>query len=99
MADRLEMARYYRQYQETAVKCSRAKQDLDKIEKQLRITLDQEALDDLLTKKKVAQARYDELKETLADAEALAATRQPRHTIKTSREVQWFTPWGHKISK
>lgn len=99
MADRLEMARYYHQYQDAAIKCSRAKQELDKIEKLLQTMPDPDTLDDLLTKKKVAQARYDELKETLADAEALAATGQPRQTMKTSREVQWFTPWGHKISK
>ena len=99
MADRLEMARYYHRYQEAAVKCSRAKQDLDKIEKQLLAMPDPEALDDLLTKKEAAQARYDELKEALADAESLAMTGQPQQTMKTSREAQWFTPWGHKISK
>ena len=94
MADRIEMARYYRQYQEAAVKCSRAKQDLDKIEKQLLAMPDPEALDDLLTKKEAAQAMYDELKEALADAESLAMTGQPRQTVKAAQEVQWFTPWG-----
>ena len=99
MADRIEMARYYHQYQEAAVKCSRAKQDLDKIEKQLQNMPDPEALDDLLTKRETAQARYDWLKEVLADAESLAMTGQPRQTVKAAQEVQWFTPWGHKISK
>ena len=99
MADRLEMARYYHRYQEAAVKCSRAKQDLDKIEKQLLAMPDPEALDDLLTKKEAAQAMYDELKEALADAESLAMTGKPRRTLEATQEVQWFTPWGHKISK
>ena len=99
MADRIEMARYYHQYQDTAIKCSRAKQDLDKIEKQLQTMPDPEALNDLLAKKEAAQARYDELKEALADAESLAMTGKPRKTMEAAQEVQWFTPWGHKISK
>ena len=82
MADRLEMARYYHRYQEAAVKCSRAKQDLDKIEKQLQNMPDPDTLNDLLAKKEAAQARYDELKEALADAESLAMTGQPRQTMK-----------------
>lgn len=99
MADRIEMARYYRQYQDAAIKCSRAKQDLDKIEKQLQTMPDPDTLDDLLTKKEAAQAMYDELKEALADAESLAMTGQPRQTVKAAQEVRWFTSWGHKIGK
>ena len=99
MAVRLEMARYYHRYQEAAVRCSRAKQDLDKIEKQLQNMPDPEALNDLLAKKEVAQARYDELKEALADAESLAMTGKPRQTVKATQEVQWFTPWGTRITK
>ena len=99
MADRIEMARHYRQYQEAAVKCSRAKQDLDKIEKQLLAMPDPDTLDDLLAKKEAAQVRYDELKEALADAESLAMTGQPRQTVKAAQEVQWFTPWGTRITK
>ena len=48
---------------------------------------------------KAAQVRYDELKETLADAESLAMTGQPQQTMKTAQEVQWFTPWGARIKK
>ena len=99
MADRIEMARYYHRYQDAAIKCSRARQDLDKIEKQLQTMPAPEALDDLLTKKEAAQARYNELKETLADAECLAMTGNPRQKMKAAQEVQWFTSWGHKISK
>ena len=99
MADRIEMARYYRQYQEAAVKCSRAKQDLDGLEKRLQNMPDPDTLNDLLAKKEAAQARYDELKEALADAESLAMTGQPRQTVKAAQEVQWFTSWGHKIGK
>ena len=36
MADRIEMARFYHQYQDAAIKCTRAKQELDKIEKLLQ---------------------------------------------------------------
>lgn len=99
MADRLEMARYYHRYQEAAVRCSRAKQDLDKIEKQLQNMPDPDTLNDLLAKKEAAQVRYDELKEALADAESLAMTGQPRQTVKAAQEVQWFTPWGTRITK
>ena len=99
MADRLEMARYYHQYQDAAIKCSRAKQELDKIEKLLQTMPDPDTLDDLLAKKAAAQARYDELKEALADAESLAMTGQPRQTMKAAQEVQWFTPWGTRITK
>ena len=97
MADRIEMARFYHQYQDAAIRCSRAKQELDKIEKLLQTMPDPDTLDDLLAKKEAAQARYDELKE--ADAESLAMTGKPRQTVKVTQEVQWFTPWGHKISK
>lgn len=99
MADRIEMARYYHQYQDTAIKCSRAKQDLDKIERQIQTMPDPDTLDDLLAKKEAAQARYDELKEALADAESLAMTSKPRQTMKAAQEVQWFTPWGTRITK
>ena len=99
MADRIEMARYYHQYQSVAIKYSRAKQDLDKIERQLQSMPDHDTLVDLLAKKEAAQARCDELKEALADAESLAMTGQPRQTVKAAQEIQWFTPWGHKTSK
>lgn len=99
MADRIEMARYYHQYQDAAIKCSRAKQELDKIEKLLQTMPDPDTLDDLLAKKEAAQVRYDELKEALADAESLAMTGQPRQTVKAAQEVQWFTPWGTRITK
>lgn len=84
---------------EDSIPDQRAEEDLDKIEKQLLAMPDPEALDDLLTKKEAAQAMYDELKETLADAESLAMTGQPRQTVKAAQEVQWFTSWGHKIGK
>ena len=99
MADRLEMARYYHRYQEAAVKCCRAKQVLDGLEKRLQNMPDPDTLNDLLAKKEAAQARYDELKEALADAESLAMTGQPRQTVKAAQEMQWFTSWGHKIGK
>lgn len=99
MADRIEMARYYRQYQDAAIKCSRTKQALDKIEKQLKTMPDSDTLEDLLKQREAAQARYDELKEALADAECLAMTGKTRQTMKAAQEVQWFTFWGHKISK
>lgn len=99
MADRNEMARYYRQYQDAAIKCSRAKQDLDKIEKQLKTMPDSDTLEDLLKQREAAQARYDELKEALADAECLAMTGKTRKTMKAAQEVQWFTPWGTRMNR
>ena len=99
MADRIEMARYYHQYQDAAIKCSLARQELDKIEKLLQTMPDPDTLDDLLAKKEAAQVRYDELKEALADAESPAMTGQPRQTVKAAQEVQWFTPWGTRITK
>ena len=58
MADRIEMARYYHQYQEARVKEDQKKRALDKLKKAVQDVSDEDTMLDLMEQIKVAEAEY-----------------------------------------
>ena len=99
MADMIEMSRFYSQFQAARIKQEQKKRALDKLRKAVQDVPDEDTMLDLLEKIKAAEAEYKTASEEAEDAWCLAQTGQPRQTVKAAQEVQWFTPWGHKISK
>lgn len=99
MADMIEMNRFYSQFQAARIKQEQKKRALDKLRKAVQDVPDEDTMLDLLEKIKAAEAEYKTASEEAEDAWCLVQTGQPRQTMKAAQEVQWFTPWGHKISK
>ena len=99
MADMIEMNRFYSQFQAARIKQEQKKRAQDKLRKAVQDVPDEDTMLDLLEKIKAAEAEYKAASEEAEDAWCLAQTGQPRQTVKATQEVQWFTPWGHKISK
>ena len=99
MADMIEMNRFYSQFQAARIKQEQKKRALDKLRKAVQDVPDEDTMLDLLEKIKAAEAEYKTASEEAEDAWCLAQTGQPQQTVKAAQEVQWFTPWGHKISK
>ena len=93
------MSRFYSQFQAARIKQEQKKRALDKLRKAVQDVPDEDTMLDLLGQIKVAEAEYKTASEEAEDAWCLAQTGQPRQTVKATQEVQWFTPWGHKISK
>ena len=99
MADMIEMNRFYSQFQAARIKQEQKKRALDKLRKAVQDVPDEDTMLDLLEKIKAAEAEYKTASEEAEDAWCLAQTGQSRQTVKATQEVQWFTPWGHKINK
>ncbi len=99
MATAIEMFGYYRKFQEARVKQDQKKRALDRLNKAVQNTLDEKALLDLREQIKVAEAEYKVATEEAEDLWSLAMTGQHKRAVEKTREVEWFTPWGRKITK
>lgn len=99
MADRIEMAKYWHQYQDAEIKASRARIELEKLKTSLLQCTGHEALVELQAKIDAAQVEYDVLKAERDNAYSLAMTGQPRQDVVAAEKVEWFTPWGTPIGK
>lgn len=99
MADMIEMSRFYSQFQAARIKQDQKKRALDKLRKAVQEVSDEDTMLDLMEQIKVAEAEYKAASEEAESAWCLAQTGQPQQMVKAAQTVQWFTPWGHKISK
>lgn len=99
MADRIEMAKYWHQYQEAELKANRARIELERLKNSLLQCTGREDLVGLKAKIDAAQVKYDVLKAECDNAYSLATTGQPRQNVVAAEKVEWFTPWGTPIGK
>lgn len=94
MGNHFTMIRYYHEYQEAAIKASRAKADLDKLKSSLQFNLDSDTLADLMTQIEAAQEKYDEAREAEEKAWYLSTTGQTKEQATAS--VEWHDAVGFK---